>query len=376
MDTKLLRKSIDNAVIQARVVGSEFFEDSYRLTFDNVRILNADNIENKKNVLDKIRVKFDKKYGLPDMGKTLSFDTSLIPPFEPMYVGGFDFARYAYFKKLSASGRASGNWRYVEDEQNVIKNSGFENLFFRFLDLRNKINFRIEKVVSGNISGVIMSMMTGERYSVPKNISEDYKGAGISHLLAISGFHMTLIVGTVFFLIRLLLAFCSPLSMKYNTKKIAVWFALVFSFFYLFISGARLPTERAFIMTTLALCAVFLDRNPLSLRFVAVSAIAVLLLSPDALVNAGFQMSFVAVVVLIRIYEVRDKWIIVPEAEDVGLGRKFIFRLINGVWATALSAFFIGVAIMPFVVYNFNSVQICGNACDIVCFFDYAIWWG
>ena len=122
-----------------------------------------------------------------------------------------------------------------------------------------------------------MSMMTGERYSIPHVISEEYKGAGISHLLAISGFHMTIIVGFAFFLIRFICALCMPLSNKYNSKKIAVIFAFVVSVFYLFISGARLPTTRAFIMTTLGLLAIILDRNPLSLRFVAVSAILILL---------------------------------------------------------------------------------------------------
>ena len=78
---------------------------------------------------------------------------------------------YSYYKKLSASGRISKPWKVV----NVAsKNTYFEDIYFKFLNMRDFINKRIEKINSENTSGVIMSMMTGERYSVPKDISENY----------------------------------------------------------------------------------------------------------------------------------------------------------------------------------------------------------
>lgn len=347
LDTNLLVKNLDDAKIVARLVEVENFEDVYRFTFDNVKILNYEDVK-----LDKIRVKFDKNFGMPEIGKTLEFTTSLIPPFEPNVVGGFNFARYSYFKKLSASGKGFDAWVYSKDH---VKNSFENQLFFDFLNLRDWVNKRIEKITKSDVSGVIMSMMTGERYSISYDVSENYKGAGISHLLAISGFHMTLIVGFAFFLIRFILALFMPVANKYNTKKFAVIFAFIVSLFYLFISGARLPTQRAFIMTSLGLLAILIDRNPLSLRFVAVSAIVILLLSPEALINAGFQMSFIAVVALIRLYEVKDRWLI--KNEFSGFKGKFI-DIFNMFWGNCLSALLIGTAIMPFVIYNFNSVQI------------------
>ena len=347
LNTNLLVKNLKDAKIVARLIEVENFEDVYRFTFDNVKVLNYEDVK-----LDKIRVKFSKQFGMPEIGKTLEFTTSLIPPFEPNVVGGFNFARYSYFKKLSASGKAFDTWVYSNEQ---VKNTLENQLFFDFLNLRDRINKRIEKVTQADVSGVIMSMMTGERYSIPYDISESYKGAGISHLLAISGFHMTLIVGFAFFFIRFVLALFMPLANRYNTKKFAVIFAFIVSLFYLFISGARLPTERAFIMTTLGLLAIILDRNPLSLRFVAVSAIIILLLSPEALINAGFQMSFIAVVALIRLYEVKDKWFIKNEFNGV---KRKVVDILNMFWGNCLSAFLIGSAIMPFVIYNFNTVQI------------------
>ncbi len=349
LDTKLLQTKLKNQTIIARVVASEDFEDSYRLTLDNVSL-----IQNPNEKLDKIRIKFSKKFGMPEIGKTIKFNASLIPPFEPDTFGGFNFARYSYFKKLSASGRSFIQWEY---EGNQIKNTFWEQKFFDFLNLRNDVNNLIKQKTSSDTSGVIMSMMTGERYSIPLEISENYKNAGISHLLAISGFHMTLIVGFAFFLIRFLFAFSVSFSNRFNTKKIASIFAFIVSVFYLFISGARLPTERAFIMSTLALIAIILDRNPVSLRFVSVSAIIILLFSPEALVNAGFQMSFIAVVSLIRLYTLKDSFFIKYDSDDSSF-KKNCLKFCNMLLANSLTAFLIGIAIMPFVIYNFNSLQI------------------
>ena len=347
LDTKLLNKTLSDVQVVARVIASEDFPESYRFTFDNVKIKGSD------LKLDKIRIKFSKKYGLPEIGSVLEFKASLFPPFEPSVVGGFNFARYSFFKQLSATGKSSGAWKISQESP---KNSFVDQAFFDFLSFRNYINKRIEDNTDDETSGVIMSMMTGERYSIPESISEDYKHAGISHLLAISGFHMTLIVGFAFFLIRYLLAFYMPFANKYNTKKIAVFFALMVSIFYLFISGARLPTQRAFIMTTLALIAILIDRNPLSLRFVAVSAIIILLVSPEALINAGFQMSFVAVVSLIRLYEVREKWCLKSNSTNV-YKKKFV-DLFNMFWGNTLTSLLVGTAIIPFVIFNFNNLQI------------------
>ncbi len=349
LDTNLLEHKLKNQKIIARVIESENFENDYRLTLDNVRLSKDSDVK-----LDKIRIKFLREFGLPEIGKSIEFRASLIPPFEPDTFGSFNFARYSYFKKLSASGKSFDAWKYVDD---VEKNSFGKQLFFDFLNFRNKINLIIQNKTSSDTSGVIMSMMTGERYSIPDKVSEDYKGAGISHLLAISGFHMTLIVGFVFFLVRFLLAFSVSFSNRYNTKKTAVLFAFLFSVFYLFISGTRLPSERAFIMSSLALLAVLLDRNPISLRFVAVSAIIILLLSPEALVNAGFQLSFIAVISLIRLYMLRDKIFIKYTDSDGSIKRK-LYQIVNVVLANSLSSFLIGIAIIPFIIYNFNTVQI------------------
>jgi len=78
---------------------------------------------------------------------------------------------------------------------------------------------------------------------------------------------------------------------------------LISAFFYLLISGATVPTQRAFMMMAVVMAAIMLDRTALSMRVVAFAAALVLPIAPESLLGASFQLSFVAVVALIATYE-------------------------------------------------------------------------
>ena len=65
-----------------------------------------------------------------------------------------------------------------------------------------------------------------------------------------------------------------------------------------------MPTQRAFIMAAIVLAGVLLERNAISMRNVALAALAVLLMAPEVLLGASFQMSFAAVVALVAAREV------------------------------------------------------------------------
>src|SRR5439155_3160707 len=91
----------------------------------------------------------------------------------------------------------------------------------------------------------------------------------------------------------------------YPIKKIAAVVTLIVLFCYLLISGAAIPTERAFVMNGIVFAAIVIDRLRISMRICALAALAVLLLDPASFVGVSFQMSFGAVVALIAVYE---KW--------------------------------------------------------------------
>src|SRR5580704_12111194 len=88
-----------------------------------------------------------------------------------------------------------------------------------------------------------------------------------------------------------------------SNKKIAAGATLIVLFCYLMLSGAAIPTQRAFVMNGIVFAAVLIDRLRISMRICAITALVVLLFDPASLAGVSFAMSFGAVVALIAMYE-------------------------------------------------------------------------
>ena len=175
---------------------------------------------------------------------------------------------------------------------------------------------------------------------------------GSAHLLAISGLHMALVAGSVFWLIRALLALSPGLALNYPIKKWAAVGALLFATVYLGISGARVATLRAWVMLAIMLAAILLDRRALTLRNVALAALIILVFSPESLLSISFQMSFAATVALIAAYQAlaeRPRRAVLADTGDPTAGR--LRRTLFALFVTSLVA---GAATAPFAIFYFQ----------------------
>src|SRR3989337_3137582 len=133
------------------------------------------------------------------------------------------------------------------------------------------------------------------------------RDSGLAHILSISGLHMVIMAGTVFGLVRAWLALLPGLALRYPIKKWAAASALAAACFYLALSGAAVPTVRSWIMMSIVLIAVLLDRPALTMRNVALAALLILIVSPESLFDPSFQMSFDAVVGLVALVEANSR---------------------------------------------------------------------
>ncbi|MGB0694765.1 MAG: ComEC/Rec2 family competence protein [Rhodospirillaceae bacterium] len=226
----------------------------------------------------------------------------LLPPPEPVRPGGYDFALVLYFQGIGAVGYALGPLEKIDDGS--PKPGTVASLWSaRLQDLRQTITERLLNEAPGETGPLAAALVTGERRAIPEEIQEAFRSAGLAHMLAISGLHMSLVAGFVFLLTRRILARIPLLALTQPIKTWAAAAALIVATGYLLISGAGLPAQRAFLMTTLALVAIAVHRSPFSLRLVALAALAVLAFQPEALLHPGFRMSFAAVIALIAAYE-------------------------------------------------------------------------
>src|SRR5207237_9478827 len=166
--------------------------------------------------------------------------------------------------------------------------------------MREAIANRIRAVVPGDKGAIASALSTGKRDAISAPVNDAMYISGIGHVLSISGYHMVVVTGVVFFTLRALFALMPAFSNRYPIKKWAALAALGAAAFYLVLSGAEVATQRSFIMISIVLVGVMIDRPTLTFRTLTAAALGVLLLPPVAIVHPSFQMSFTARLALAR----------------------------------------------------------------------------
>ncbi len=266
--------------------------DALRLTLDQVRLQDVPPQRRPHRV--RISLHGDNTGPLLP-GQRVMTTAHLSPPQGPVEPGGFDFRRHAWFQGLGAVG-------YTRVPVLTLAPPDPQGLGLRITALRLAVSRRVQEVLPGDLGGFAAAVTTGDRSGVSQQALQDLRDSNLAHLLAISGLHMGLLAGFVFAGLRIALCLIPPLALRLPVRKIAAVGALIVAVGYLALSGGNIATERAFVMTAVMLLAVLVDRRAISLRAVAVAALIVLLLRPEALLSPGFQMSFAATTALVAVF--------------------------------------------------------------------------
>ncbi len=321
-----------------------------RLTIEN-----AKNFEGKP--LGKVRVTLREHQEIRE-GQCVEMVAKLMPFFSPAIVGGYQFDRRAFFDGYSSGGYALTRALPQECSEPMRLR---DNIGYGINALRSKIVGRIKQILPPDEAGIAAAVIAGKKGESSPKITQNYRDSGLAHFLSVSGLHMSMIAALGFFFIRLILALVPSFSLRYDSKKAAALFAIFISFVYLLISGMEIPAQRAFIMTFVVLLGILFSRRAISMYTIAWAAMAVLIISPQALTGPSFQMSFAAVVCLVAFYE---KYAGALYKFLSGNGRPigFVSKTLRVVWAylagIVISDFVASAATLPFAIYHFNKVAL------------------
>jgi competence protein ComEC len=184
----------------------------------------------------------------------------------------------------------------------IMEASPSEQALVSMNRLRMTMTDRIRAAVGGEAGDICAALITGERMAVDEATEESFRRSGLAHILSISGLHMVLVTLTVISLLRFLLALSPRLALHHPVRKWAVAGGFVSATFYLFLSGAEVATQRSYLMIAVMLFAMLIDRRAMTMRNVALAALIILLITPEAVLEPGFQMSFAAAGALVAAY--------------------------------------------------------------------------
>jgi competence protein ComEC len=315
-------------------------------------VLRVTDMKSRRANVTLTRVRLSVRKGTaPPVGSFVELKARLLPPLAPLRPGSYDFSRDLYFQGIGASGFVMGGVTMRAPPES----GGWRLRYFAMMQgLRDAIDARIRTALDGDSRAIATALLTGRRDAITPAVNDAMFISGLGHVLSISGYHMAVVAGVVFFAVRALLALIPALTVTFPIKKWSAAAALAAATFYLLLSGAEVATQRSFFMTAVVLLAVIADRRAVTFRTLAIAALLVLAVAPEALVHPSFQMSFAATLGLVALIQVgMPKLFASPDNSAVAHAALWGAREIM---TLALASLVAGAATTPYAAFHFHRV--------------------
>jgi len=283
-------------------------------------------------------------------GAVVRVKARLAPPPPMALPGTYDFARDAWFNGIGAVGKALGPLSV----RKPAEPKGFDRA-------RTGLRQHITERLPQSSAGIAIALATGDQNAVGQDDAEAMRRSGLTHLLSVSGLHIAAVVAFAMLLSLRLLALSERLALRFNLVLVSAGVAAAAGVGYTLLTGAQVPTVRSCVAALLILGGIALGRDAISIRLIAVGALVVLLVKPEALAGASFQMSFAAVTAIVALHSA--KWSRrLFERRDEGLAA----RLARAAAATIATGLAVEVALIPMALYHFHRTGLYGVAANIV----------
>jgi len=281
----------------------EMREKSVKLTIDDLKIYKKNNA--LFPVSGKILVNYYKFNDLK-FGDLIKVKCKLQKPgiIKSNVWRDFDYGKYLSVKNIYSVCYRSEISKFVEDDKFIFYQSFTNKLFFNFENELILLRKKFKKIIDLNLplpeSGLLNAVLLGYRQEIPNDLRANFSKAGVSHIVAISGLHISIIALIVFYIF---------IWFGVSRRK-AFLPSILFLFLYVAMISFRASAVRAFIMSALALYALKIGRLKFSFNLLVLAGIILLLFNPKLLIfDVGFQLSFLAIAGILLFFEKIQKWL-------------------------------------------------------------------
>jgi ComEC/Rec2-related protein len=246
-------------------------------------------LENSPHKISLNLAKQSTKFNVNDI---LKFNAVLEPLDFPDFKESFDL-------KLNARVRNIQGFGFFMGAPQIIKQNQINSVDSWFLNLREIIRKKILNNLSGDVANVSLALLIGEQKQISKNLLTAIRNSGLSHLLSISGFHLSLASAIFFVSIRWFLVRIEYFALRFDIKKFSAIFAIFASYFYLKIADAPLPAQRALIMVWMVMLSLLINRKFDGKRALFLALFLLVLFNPHNLFQISFLLSFLAILTMV-----------------------------------------------------------------------------
>ncbi|MBO7431936.1 MAG: ComEC family competence protein [Elusimicrobia bacterium] len=318
----LINKIQNNVELTGKVITEPIQKDEKQQF-----LLEVFDIDGQKIKKEKTLVYASQAYKI-EYGDIVFVSGKLSVPEKPVFPYIFDYNLYLQREKVYTLFYQQ-SFELVDKRPNKIKQVS--------LKIRKNIENKTDAFFKEPLSSVLKSMITGNKSVLDKDTKEDFINTGLIHILVISGLHIGFCAAIFMFCFKLF-------GLKLNCIYLLTIPAL---FFYTLLTGANPPAVRAAIMFSCLLIALMLKREPLIYNALALAALIILIINPQSLFTASFQLSFFATIGILYLY---------PKF-NICFGR-IKNKYIRYIWDIACVTLSAQMALIPLLVFYFGKLSV------------------
>ncbi len=284
-------------------------------------------------------------------GAIIAVRARIMPPAPPMLPGGYDFARTAWFAGIAATGAVLGK----PEVQRAAIGGGW------LRERQRELSAHVRARLGGSPGAIAAAFASGDRGAIAETDDQAMRDAGLTHLLSISGLHVSAVVALAYVVTLRLLALWPWLTLRVRLPLVAAGAGAGAGVAYTLLTGAEVPTVRSCLGAVLILIALAAGREPLSLRLLAVAAGFVMLLWPEAVVGPSFQLSFGAVIAIVSLHSSAPvRAFLAPREEGI------LMRGWRNLAMLLLTGLVIELTLMPIGLFHFHRAGLYGALANVI----------
>ncbi|MGV8059217.1 MAG: DNA internalization-related competence protein ComEC/Rec2 [Smithellaceae bacterium] len=262
--------------------------------------------------------------------------------------GGFDYGRYLNRQGIHANGFIANSSGII-----LLRENSASRLKLHLESFRVYLQQIIYKNAPSPQKEIIEAMTIGNQTAIPADIRDNFSKTGTSHILSISGLHIGMVAAMAFFFVSLLLKSSEYLILRLNIIKVSAAAAFVLVIIYALIADMGVTVIRSALMALIFLIALILGKQRDLYNTLALAGLVILIISPEALFDISFQLSFAAVLAIIYI---------VPRFGNISFQQFPVLpdwgrSVIRYLYMLILVSFAATIGTLPLIIYYFNRVS-------------------
>ena len=219
--------------------------------------------------------------------------------------------------------------------------------------LRDKFSAHVDKVF-GDYSGLAKGLLVNDKSDIDQGTENDFKRSGTSHILAVSGTHIALLMGAVELFLR-------KIEVK---KKVRMAVVSILSIFFLALTAFEASAVRSVLMLfAVYLCYILYEEND-SITALFASVTAIILFSPFSVYDLGMWMSFLATLGILVVYPYFDEKMPYPKQENPFI--RYPLRMLIGIAKALMLTVIANFFLLPIMWYFFGAISVSTLPCNLI----------